>query len=238
MRDRSFLVVDDEPFSRDVVARMLSSLGAKRVAAVASGPEALEQLHKGEPFDCVITDFAMEPMNGLRLLKEIRTGTNGIRRDVPVVVLTGLSDAALVGTALALDANAFIAKPVAQRALADRLERVFSEPTAIRQVLAYAVIPTKVGPAVGQLAPAARPAQTERPAPAPIPSTPKPKHDKHHIDRVPLGSVLAQDLKTSTGAVLLGVGRTLSGPVIARLRDLREIGVLRDDTVWVHPPKR
>ena len=81
LADRSFLVADDEPFSRDLLRSMLNQLRPRRVITVTNGAEALEALRADSAYyDCVITDFKMEPVNGLELLKTIRIGTTDIRR--------------------------------------------------------------------------------------------------------------------------------------------------------------
>lgn len=261
LRDRSFLIVEDEPFSRVVLERILYGLEPLHLRSAGGTTEALEQLKKLEAVDCVITDFAMEPLNGLDLLKAIRTGKAGVRRDLPVVMLTGFADAALIGAALALDANAFIAKPASQQGLRERLVRVFSEPPNIRAPLAYAVIPTRLkatkkatpeaaapeaapspdgekhhrqhhrhnatgGPAVAErFAAAAAVGAPPRPKPPPM--------EKYKVGDVPVGSVLARELKTGKGQTLIAADSTLSADLLARLRDLWELGVVDADEVWV-----
>jgi len=83
---RSYLVVDDEAFSRAVVAKMLTGLGAASVAQAEDGEKALSRLAEN-PVDCAIVDFDMPNMNGLQFLKALRVGAGGAARDLPVVCL-------------------------------------------------------------------------------------------------------------------------------------------------------
>jgi DNA-binding NtrC family response regulator len=66
---RRILVVDDEPLVCDAVAMMLSFDG-HQVQTAHSGPEALACLER-EPFDLVITDYAMPEMRGDELAQQI-----------------------------------------------------------------------------------------------------------------------------------------------------------------------
>jgi two-component system chemotaxis response regulator CheY len=154
LADRSFVVADDEPFSRDMLRSMLNQLRPRLVTTVANGVEALAALRADAAYyDCVITDFKMEPMNGLELLKTIRMGAPDIRRGLPVIMVTGHSGADLIGSALALDANGFLAKPISTATLWGRLKRVLSDVTPLRPAVAYSVIPTRAASVSGEPAP-------------------------------------------------------------------------------------
>ena len=123
---RVFLIVDDHNFSRITVLRLLKNMGNPETHSATNGLEALSILEQeGLKIDCVIADFNMPVMHGLLLLKNIRTGYQGIRSNMPVLMLTGHGDTALVELAIQLDVNSFILKPVTKQTLDDRLQRVF-----------------------------------------------------------------------------------------------------------------
>lgn len=234
LTDQPFLVVDDEVLSLDVVRRMLSILGATVVTA-GDGVAAIDALKStAGVFGCVITDFDMPKMNGLELLKTIRMGTAGIPREMPVIMLTGHADTDLVGTALALDANGFIVKPVSQRVLVDRLSRVLNEPPLIRPALAYKVVqaltladirkkpPTDAPPPPRSSATDARPAGS-------VMSTPMPKgigipsgEALRSLDATVENTVLSRDIHTRNGVQLLAAGEVLTPRLVERLRDLKK----------------
>jgi CheY-like chemotaxis protein len=73
----SALVVDDVPMVRESLSIALESAGFA-VVAVANGREALETL-KEQPFDVLVTDMWMPEVDGLKLLKEIRSLYPGMR---------------------------------------------------------------------------------------------------------------------------------------------------------------
>jgi two-component system chemotaxis response regulator CheY len=138
LQGRAFLVVDDEAFVRGLVSRLLRGLGAWIVEEAADGEAAVAILRNSEyQFDCVLTDFAMRPRNGLRLLADIRTGADGLKRNLPVLMLTAHADAGLVWAAFQLDTNGFLVKPPQKAALAERLDKILSRPLAVKSAEAY-----------------------------------------------------------------------------------------------------
>ena len=122
---RRVLVADDVMYSRSIVRWLLRDFGDPRVHQAANGKEALGYLRVG--VDAVISDFNMPEMQGLELLKAVRTGQQNINRATPFAMLTAYSDKHLVDVALALDVNAFLIKPVSKRAFSTRLERMLRQ---------------------------------------------------------------------------------------------------------------
>jgi CheY-like chemotaxis protein len=57
------LVVDDEQFSRHMVTRMLTSLGAEQVTAVASCVEARAAMAADPSLSLVISDHRTKPLS-------------------------------------------------------------------------------------------------------------------------------------------------------------------------------
>ncbi len=121
------LLVDDVTYSRATVERLLRTLGDPSVIPASDGSEALGILQATNAIDFVISDFKMPEVNGLELLKAIRSGQAGVDRDMPVALLTGYSDRKLVDMAMDLDVNAFLIKPVSKAALTSRLERLMAQ---------------------------------------------------------------------------------------------------------------
>ena len=116
----NILVVDDDPIVRRMLSLMLQRCGHTTVPA-ERGQEALEYLHE-EPFDLVITDLDMPEMNGIDLLKQVRTdaGLNGL----PVIMLTASAEDQDDVRARAEGVSAFLTKPAGSHELADTVTRV------------------------------------------------------------------------------------------------------------------
>jgi CheY-like chemotaxis protein len=123
------LVAEDVLFSREIIVRMLRSMGHPEVHQATNGKEAIDIIRDVKHVDLIITDFKMPEINGLDLLKVLRTGKTELPRDVPVGMLTGFSDSYLVDMALALDVNAFLIKPVSKDAMSQRLEKMLHGPS-------------------------------------------------------------------------------------------------------------
>jgi CheY-like chemotaxis protein len=105
------LVVDDDEIFQNLLSEHLSALGYHGVTFASSGEEALliisEQI---EPFDCILLDIVMPGMNGIETCMEIQS----IPRygQVPVIMITVLSDKINVEKALAAGASDYIVKPI------------------------------------------------------------------------------------------------------------------------------
>jgi CheY-like chemotaxis protein len=217
----SILVVDDVRFTRLNLARMLQRMGHTEVCEAEDGAAALRLL-EGKSVDCVISDLDMPNVNGLELLKAIRTGTGSIRRSVPVVFLTGHSELEHLGPALLLDLDAFLAKPVSQQAVERCLAELFDPQKKPKHALAEANFYAEV-----DLAPTA-PEQSgnasvegEEPVGRAVP-----------LANVPANAVLARDLLYANGRLLLRAGSKLSPQVLDRLRDMAALTGLAE-TVWI-----
>jgi CheY-like chemotaxis protein len=224
-RGRSVLVIDDQLFSRTIVARLLKEMGVPNVVQAADATEALRVLVENErQFAAVICDFQMPVLTGLQFLRAVRTGFDGIRPDLPVIMLTGFSDSTLVGAALQLDVDAFVVKPASRNVLEERLVRALSTNGIVRRVSAYADVDVdNVSLAVmsgggGAVEADAVLSPLERDEAAEIVSVP--------VNRLLPGAILAQSLCAASGDELLPVGLGLSQRLISRLRELAEMGVV------------
>src|SRR5579863_3383298 len=89
----SFLVVDDQPFSRHLVRSMLLGFGSREVYESANGVEAFELARHVMP-SIIITDLVMPIFNGLRFIKMVKEPQSPVHK-TPVIVLSGyLTEAA------------------------------------------------------------------------------------------------------------------------------------------------
>ena len=124
LANRSVLVVEDEAFSRAILVRMLATMGAPTVYQAANGEEAMQYLWTVPLLSFVISDLNMPVINGLQVLKSVRSGQCGVDRALPFAMLTGYSDKSFVDIALKLDVNSFVIKPVSKEGLEKRLEHL------------------------------------------------------------------------------------------------------------------
>jgi len=213
------LVVDDEEFYRSLIVRMLDQIGFGQVAEAADGAEAVAKLASFKP-DLIVLDIMMVPMNGLKFLKMLRIGMTDAPGDLPVIVLTGSGDGAHMGTALALDCDAFAKKDDDHDVIKERILRVVSTPPSRKSTEVYGAVTL---PTSGM------------PAPPPPSAVDKSSSPSGPIE-VPVyelqpGSILDHDLVSEEGYVLYAGDTRLQEADVARLQDLS--GIIGLDTVFV-----
>ncbi|HEX8416614.1 MAG TPA: response regulator, partial [Methylobacterium sp.] len=85
------LVVDDDAQVRASTVDLLQELGYA-VATADTGAEALRALEDGQRVDLLVADFAMPAMNGA----ELRLRAQALRPELPVLLMTGYADAAML----------------------------------------------------------------------------------------------------------------------------------------------
>lgn len=105
--DATVLVVDDSALIRKSLKRMLNKLGYTNVLEADDGRVGLEVVKSGAA-DFMFMDVVMEDMNGDEALSEIRKSGS----DIPVVMLSSVTDQALVDKCKGLGISGFIFKPI------------------------------------------------------------------------------------------------------------------------------
>jgi two-component system chemotaxis response regulator CheY len=109
MSDYSCLVVEDSPMMRQLIVFALARVKNVTVTEADDGVVALKRLAQGK-FDLIITDINMPIMDGLKLVKRIRSDET--HKDVPVIVITTEGSSEDRARAMALGASAYITKPI------------------------------------------------------------------------------------------------------------------------------
>ncbi len=103
------MLVEDEEFILQGIRCIIDwkEISMSVAAMVHNGKEALEQFQK-DPVDIVVTDVEMPLMNGLELLEEIRK----INPKTRCIILSGYEEFEYARTALKLDVEDYILKPI------------------------------------------------------------------------------------------------------------------------------
>ena len=102
------LVVDDYATMRRIVRNLLSQIGHLDVEEAGDGIVALQKLRETQ-FGLVISDWNMEPMTGLQLLKEVRADNK--LSGTPFIMVTAESKTENVIAAKQAGVNNYIVKP-------------------------------------------------------------------------------------------------------------------------------
>jgi two-component system chemotaxis response regulator CheY len=116
------LIVDDQQSMRELLRHCLKEIGVTKVTSTKSAEDALETVTR-ESYDLVISDWNMDGMTGLDLLKNIRS--NPVIKGLPFIMATGTQDKKQVMAAKEAGANNYIVKPFSTGDLRKRVEAVF-----------------------------------------------------------------------------------------------------------------
>src|SRR3989338_2368413 len=112
------LVVEDEEILLTALREELTT-GGYEVEGAGDGVEGLEKTKSFKP-DLILLDLLMPKMDGIEMLQKLKADSS--TRDVPVVILTNLSDYEKISEALSLGAMDYLVK--ANYKLEDLLEKV------------------------------------------------------------------------------------------------------------------
>lgn len=118
----TLLVVDDDKFQHKIIGSVLKNQDFNLLFAT-SGIEALEMIQKKRP-GLIIMDFMMPEMNGVEVVQHIKAMPDFSR--IPILMMTGKSDKAIVVDSLKAGAVGFIVKPIDRDLLLDRIKQTFT----------------------------------------------------------------------------------------------------------------
>lgn len=182
------LIVDDSPFMRKALERMLTTEDIQVVGSARDGEDALEKIPQLKP-DIVTLDVEMPRMDGLACLKRIMTDFPR-----PVLMVSSLTQEGATATLEALAAGAldFIPK---ETSLAS------NSILQIQQDLQEKVRKLARSPRFQ------KPVRTAPSAPAAVPATPRPVGAPR-----PAGSVTGAGIASNPVAELLAIGCSTGGP--------------------------
>ena len=124
------LVVDDDPDMRDAITIILESRGYEIVTA-QDGVEGLANL-KAERPDLMMLDLLMPKMDGFAVLKELQDARWAKYRDIPILILSSVREEASrrryeLETALTLEVDDYVEKPIAPDVLLERVEKLLKK---------------------------------------------------------------------------------------------------------------
>jgi two-component system chemotaxis response regulator CheY len=109
MVEYSCLVVEDSPMMRQLIVHALARIKGLVVTEANDGVVGVQKLAKAR-FDLVITDINMPIMDGLKLIRRVRTDER--HKHVPILVITTEGADEDRDRAIALGATGYITKPI------------------------------------------------------------------------------------------------------------------------------
>ena len=130
------LIVDDNNHMVNIIKTLLRGFGVKSFSDARSPDEAFEILGS-KSIDLIITDFAMEPMDGNDFIRKIRANENGPNKFIPVLMLTAYSERRHVENARDAGVNEFCSKPVTATELYKKIRSIINAPRPFVRTSVY-----------------------------------------------------------------------------------------------------
>jgi two-component system chemotaxis response regulator CheY len=117
----SLLVIDDHRTMVEIIKGLLQQIGFAHIDTAMDGQKGLELLVQRK-YDLVISDWNMPVMDGLELLKRVRSSTNPQIKAVPFILLTAESKTDNIIAAKQAGVNNYIIKPMTQAVLKQKID--------------------------------------------------------------------------------------------------------------------
>ena len=115
------LIVDDYKTMLRIIRNLLKQLGFENVDEATDGTNALSKL-RDKDYELIISDWNMEPMTGLQLLKEVRSDER--IKGTPFIMITAESKSENVLSAKAAGVSNYIVKPFNAETLKSKISAV------------------------------------------------------------------------------------------------------------------
>jgi len=132
----SVLVVDDNANMRKILGAMLRSFGLRKIHEAGDGLSALKIVTTQE-IDIIFTDLMMQPVDGLALIRWIRTSSASRSVFAPIIMITGHATQRALNEARMAGVTEFLAKPLTARGVSHRINEVIHNPRPFVKVSDY-----------------------------------------------------------------------------------------------------
>lgn len=130
------LVVDDNHHMINIIKTILRGFEVKDFFDTSGAAEAF-QIIRTTPVDLIITDFAMDPVDGCELTKLIRSAEDSPNHFVPIIMLTAYAERSKVEQARDAGVTEFCAKPVTATELYRKVCSVINTPRSFVRTSVY-----------------------------------------------------------------------------------------------------
>jgi len=123
-KNMNILIVDDYKTMLRILRNLLRQLGFNNIEDATDGSMALQKLRQAK-FDFVISDWNMEPMTGIQLLREVRADDS--LKHLPFIMITAESKSENVIAAKEAGVSNYIVKPFNAETLKTKMSSVLGE---------------------------------------------------------------------------------------------------------------
>jgi CheY-like chemotaxis protein len=130
MNGKTILLVEDNPFNRELATDLLALAGA-RVLTAADAETALEMVHR-ETVDLVLMDVSLPRMDGLEATRLLKS--DPATSQLPVIALTAHAMKGDRERVLAAGCDGYLTKPIDTRAFASAVAQYFVKPPVAQPI--------------------------------------------------------------------------------------------------------
>ncbi len=121
-KNMKILIVDDFSTMRRIIKNLLRDLGFTNTHEADDGVTALPMLRNGD-YDFLVTDWNMPGMNGIDLLKQVRSDAKLVA--LPVLMVTAEAKRDQIIEAAQAGVNGYVVKPFTAQVLKEKIEKIF-----------------------------------------------------------------------------------------------------------------
>jgi len=123
-KNMRILIVDDFKTMIRIIENQLQGFGFRNLDTALDGESALKKVKEGK-FDLILSDWNMQPMTGLELLKNIRA--DAAIKHIPVILITAETKPENIIAAKQAGVNNYIVKPFTGNTLKEKLTAVLGQ---------------------------------------------------------------------------------------------------------------
>lgn len=121
-KNMKIMIVDDYSTMLRILRNLLRQLEFNNVDEATNGGDALQKLREGGQYHLIISDWNMQPMTGLELLKEVRADSK--LKHIPFIMVTAESKTENVVAAKQAGVSNYIVKPFNAETLKAKMSSV------------------------------------------------------------------------------------------------------------------
>ncbi len=127
-----FLIIDDDPDTRNLIKVLLRKSGFKNVTSVSDGEEGFrfmkQSIEDGDPVEFILADWNMPNLNGLDLLKKINEDPRFA--NIPFIMVTADNDRDHVLEVLSSGVADYMVKPIIVDVLLKKIVNAYKNAAA------------------------------------------------------------------------------------------------------------
>ncbi|MEP0708944.1 response regulator [Parvibaculum sp.] len=124
------LIVEDTLYMANMLRGILNGIGVRNITSARTGEDALSALMRGQ-VDIAIMDDLEPPLDGLSVVRAIRTAEEDNLVGIPVIYVTTKRERGAIIEARDAGVTEILSKPFSAQQLIDRIETVLTRPRAI-----------------------------------------------------------------------------------------------------------